>query len=331
MAITARSNIAALIDQENQNLIWEEAAKESFALRHLTKVAMSSDTMKLRQVLSVNTPGAFLNGDTARKPSYNMDFENKVITAEEVAGIYVFEEASLEDTSFDLMGQARKFAAEKIALAVDYAVFRGVGAPASWADGLHEGAVAASQVIDLADAAYDGSGPGKDLATAYNDLLGLVEDNDHTPNLVLVRPSQKRALRNLRDLNGNPVYSVTLQGGDAGRQIWDTPMEYVDNGSFGAPGADSLVAITGDFSKGVLGIRTAVEWKLLTEATITKDTTITNGTDPDQVVREVDYSLAEQDMLGLRFRVRLGFQVMTPSSTVGGVNPYPFATMISAT
>lgn len=323
MAITDRSNIAALIDQENQNKLWEEAAKESFALRHATKVPMSSDTMKLRQVLSVNTPGVFLNGDSARKPTYNMDFENKTLTAEEIAGNYVFEEASLEDSSFDLLGQARKFAAEKIALAVDYAVFRDVGSPASWADGLSVGATAASQVVDLANYT-GGAAADDDLARAYSDLLGLVEDNDHNASAILARTSQKRALRTLRDGNGAFIYD------GVSRQLWDTPVEYVDNGSFGANVADSVQAITGDFSKAVIGIRTAVEFKLLTEATLTEDVVITNGTDPDQTVRQVAYSLAEQDLLAIRFRVRLAFQVMTPSSTVGGVNPYPFAVMIAA-
>jgi HK97 family phage major capsid protein len=260
--------------------------------------------------------GAWIDGDTGRKPTLDMGWANKFLQAEEIAGIVPIPENVLDDADMDIWGEVRPRIAEYVGYHLDLAVFLGINAPSSFGDSLYEGAVAAGNVLDLSD--YLGLGTqaqGYDIGGAFSEVIGLVEDDGFSANTIWTKRSVKRRMQNLRDGNGNLIYSESLRNNETVPQIWGVDTYMADNNSLAAQG--SLNAIVGDRSRAVLGIRQDIEFKFLDQATLTDG----NG--------NVLVSLAEQDMVALRFKMRAGFTVADPMTWEGGAGGYPFAVLVA--
>ena len=60
-----------------------------------------------------------------------------------------------------------------------------------------------------------------------------------------------------------------------------------------------------------------MEFKVLYEATL-------KGADG------VEYNLAQQDMIGFRFKMRVGFALPNPVNRLGKTGRYPFASIVKA-
>lgn len=319
MAEISRADALALISEQDMGEMWEEAEKSSAAMSTFRTIRMTKKQAKVRvldTLPAAPSGGAWVNGDTGTKPTLDMSWANKYIVAEEIAGIVPIPENVLDDADMDIWGEVRPRIAEYVGYHVDLAVFLGVNAPASFPDSLAEGATAAGNVLDLST--YLGTGTqadGVDLGGAYNELLGLVEDDGFNANIVYTKKTQRRLLRNLRNLNGDLIYSDGLKGTEMGPSIWGVDMNYVDNGALNADA--NTLAITGDRSKAILGIRQDIEFKFLDQATLTDG----NG--------KVLLSLAEQDAIALRFKMRIGFQVADPITFEAGAGGYPFAVMVA--
>jgi HK97 family phage major capsid protein len=260
--------------------------------------------------------GAWIDGDTGRKPTLDMGWANKFLEAEEIAGIIPIPENVLDDADIDLWAEVRPRIAEYVGYHLDLAVFLGVNAPPSFSDSLYEGAVAAGNVLDLSTyLALGTQAQGYDLGGAYNELMGLVEDDGWDANIVYSKKTMRRRLRNLRDGNGNLIYSDNLKGSEAAASIWGTDLQFLPNGALDANA--NVLGIAGDRSKAILGIRQDIEFKFLDQATLTDG----QG--------NVTVSLAEQDMVALRFKMRAGFQVADPMTWEGGAGAYPFAVLVA--
>jgi HK97 family phage major capsid protein len=344
----SRADALALINDQNMQEIWEEAAQTSAALRTFRKVNMGTRQAKLAvlDVLpSAPAGGAFLNSagtnadtgqpnwskDTAPKPTLHMGWVNKYLQAEEIAGIIPIPENVLDDAAFDIWGEVRPRVGEYIAAALDAAVFYGANAPSTWpTGGLAGQAVTAGNTLNATT--YPGTysstdtnqaaGTARTITTTrggdrgdlYNDLFGQVEDDGFDPNVVYMRRAERRVLRNLRSNQGELIYSDGLRGTDAVPSIWGTNIEYVRTNGLGPySGATDVLAIAGDRSKAILGLRQDVTFKFLDQATITDG------------AGNVLYSLAESDMVALRFKVRVAFQIADPTTFEGGTSAFPFS------
>jgi hypothetical protein len=84
----------------------------------------------------------------------------------------------------------------------------------------------------------------------------------------------------------------------------------VTNGSWDN---DAATALVGDPRFAILGIRQDIEYKVLTEAAVTIGDTL--------------ISLPERDLIGLRFKMRVGFQTAETITKDGGASAYPFAVL----
>lgn len=120
-------------------------------------------------------------------------------------------------------------------------------------------------------------------------------------------------LRGLRDTAGQPIYLTNIRSDGSTPSIYGEDLHYVINGSWarataGTPntGAD---LIAGDSSAAILAVRSDMQFKVLSEATV-------GG-----------INLAERDMVALRCKMRVGFQVAVPLSieVASSPNRYPFA------
>lgn len=323
MADISRADAQALISEQDMGELWQDATKQSLALQTFRKIQMSKAQAKVRvldALPAAPSGGAWIDGDTGRKPTLDMGWANKFLQAEEIAGIVPIPENVLDDADMDIWAEVRPRIAEYIGYHLDSAVFLGVNAPASFGDSLYEGAVAAGNVVDLST--YLGLGTqaqGYDLGGAFSETIGLVEDDGFNNNAIWTKRTIKRRMQNLRDGQGNLIYSTDMRGGETVPQIWGVDTFLADNAALNQ--AAELHAITGDRSRAVLGIRQDVEFKFLDQATLT--TTDSNGN------RVVSVSLAEQDMVALRFKMRVGFTVADPLTWEGGASAYPFAALIA--
>ena len=164
----------------------------------------------------------------------------------------------------------------------------------------------------------EGASAANDLAADLNATVALVEDDGYDPGVMYGKRSLAGRVRGLRDANNAPIFVQTLS--EQGRlvpSILQVPTEWVRNGSW-----DSAVAtaIVGDPNYAILGIRQDLTYKFLDQASVTVDVDST----PTLI------SLAENDLLGLRFKMRVGFQTAQTPTADGGASAYPFGVLIPA-
>lgn len=319
MAEITRADATALISEQDMGELWQDAAKASLAMQTFRKVRMTKKQAKVRvlDVLpSAPAGGAWIDGDTGRKPTLDMGWANKFLEAEEIAGIVPIPENVLDDADMDLWGEVRPRIAEYVAYHLDLAVLLGINAPASFGDSLYEGAMAAGNVLDLSTyLALGTQANGYDLAGAFSETIGLVEDDGFNANTIWTKRSIRRRMQNLRDGNGDPIYSSDFKGAEGMASIWGVPTYFAENAVLNEE--PDLHAIVGDRSRAVLGIRQDIEFKFLDQATLTDG------------AGNVLVSLAEQDMIALRFKMRAGFTVADPMTWEGGTGAYPFSVLVA--
>ncbi|MEE3404718.1 MAG: phage major capsid protein, partial [Acutalibacteraceae bacterium] len=246
------------------------------------------------------------NGDTGLKAVSNVEWGNKVITAEEIAVIIPSPEAVLDDADYDIWAEIKPLIVSEFGRVIDGAVFFGTDKPTSWPAGIVSGAVAASKTVAL--------GTGLDIAEDINGVMALVEASGFDVNGFAGEIALKASLRGLRDQNGGLIFQPSLQA-ETPSTIYAQPISYVMNGAW-----DSATAklVAGDWNKAVYAIRQDVTYKVLDQAVIS------------DAQGHIIHNLAQQDMVALRCVMRLGWQLPNPVTQIGGVSRYPFAVLTPA-
>lgn len=305
MALIDRANATALINTQNSTEVFESAVRESAALSTFRTIPMSSREARMPLIDALPTAG-FLASDNTAKPTSNQVWANKTLIAEEIAVIVPIPENVFDDSAFDVWANVRPRVAEAVGVAIDKAVFFGVGKPTSWPDSLLTGAVAAGNVVSSTDNTGD-------LAADFNEAISLVEADGFDPDTVWSSRRLRGRLRGLRGSDGHPIYNPSLRDSSVDN-LYGLDIAWVRNGAWTEPGGTNVAptgahAIVGDRQHAILGIRRDIEYKILTEATV-------GG-----------FNLAEQDMVALRAKMRVGFQVADPTTAEGGSAAYPFAAL----
>ena len=247
-----------------------------------------------------NTEGAEIN----RKPLSALAWQGVDVVAEEIAVIIPVAESTLEDVEdygVEVVPEISEQVIGAFQEVIDSAVLFGVNTPftGNLANGL-VGAIPANAKIS-----WDGS-EGTSFYKAISDAMKEVETSGYVPTAILGGPSISAAFReSITDLGVN----VTEQG-EIGRLA-----RHVDlSGGFNETTA---FAIVGDFRYLVYSFRKDMEFKVLYEATL-------KGADG------VEYNLAQQDMIGFRFKMRVGFALPNPVNRLGKTGRYPFASIVKA-
>ena len=246
--------------------------------------------------LSPNSEGAEIN----RKPVSTYAFEGIDLIAEELAVIVPISEntlADVEDFGIELASELQEQVVGAFQEAIDSAVFFGVGTPWGTQSGFPaSGGLVAGATTALATVSWNGQG-GQAFYDAINDAMTLVEKSGYMPNAILGGPSLNSAFRSSITTLG---INVTDQG-EIGRLA-----RHVDlTGGFNE---STAFAIVGDFRYLVYSFREEMTMKLLTESSIY---------DPN--TGALVYALAQQDMVALRFKMRLGVALPNPVNRVSGV------------
>ncbi|HEY1294673.1 MAG TPA: phage major capsid protein, partial [Chloroflexota bacterium] len=294
---------------------------KSAAMRGFRHKQMSAKQQRIA-VLSAFPTAAFVNPtDVGQKSTTNLTWQNKFLEAEPIACIIPIPEDVMDDADLD-WEEIKPYAAEAIAIALDNAVFFGVGKPASWPTAIIPAAIAAGNVVVAGTSTVD-------LADDINNVMAAVEADGFDINGFFGRQQLKAKLRGLRTADKALLFqpegpanvgvsNANEPSGEDGR-LFSEPIYFSKAGFAGfATGAANYSLVAGDFNQGVLGIRKDITYKVLTEATLYD----TDGT-------TVLYKLAQQDMVALRVVTRVGFQVPNPINRMQPTegSRYPFGVL----
>lgn len=304
MADITRADALALLARQDINEIVKPETSGSAALASFRTIRMSAATARMPVLAALPTAGFVTESATdpsGVKPTTKVSWTNKDLVAEEIAVIVPVHENIIADSNFDVWGEVRPLVSQEFGRVLDAAIFFGENKPATWLDpALIPGAIAAGNEVV--------AGTGIDLAEDFNEAFGQVEDDEFDVNAAFTGRFLRRQLRGLRDADNAPIYLDALRSDNNTASIYGQDLFYVGNRSWDR---DDAVALVGDRSKVVLGIREDVQVKLLTEATV-------GG-----------INLAERDMVALRFKFRVAFATAY-STAAGETTDYPFSVITPA-
>lgn len=266
--------------------------QSSAALRNLTVIPMGTFTERI-PVLSALPTATFLTADQEVKPKSATAWKNVMLQAEEVAVIVPISENVIADSSIDVVSRTTQLIVQEFGRVLDAAVFFGTGAPSSFPTGGIFGAA------DTQGTVVTDSGA---IADDLNAMFGLVEQLGHDVTDVFADRSLRTALRGQKDGNGAPIY-VPTEGDPNVGFIYGVPTAY-------PLGWDKTkaTAIAVDDSCAILGLRSDVKTKILTEANITGFG-----------------SLAEKDSIAIRATMRVGFALADPVSILNDTPMLPIS------
>lgn len=298
MAMITKRDAYALFESDVISEIMEGAVKNSAVLQMFRRLPnMTSNKTKMRVLDSL--PMAYwvdADTDNGRKKLTKMAWENKYITAEELAVIVPVKEEVLDDADYDIWADVKPRLVEAIGKAIDNAILTGVNKPNGFRLDLLTSILNAGAVVT--------QGADQTLYSAINDAMVKVEESGYNPNGIVGGVDVKGKFRMMLDTTGQPIN---------GTEIGNLPKYYVDNGAWDK---NKAIMVVGDFSQAVYSIRQDITYKILDQAVIQDPTT-----------GEILYNLAQEDMVALRVVMRLGWEIPNP---VNALNPdegtrFPFA------
>lgn len=308
--IISRADANSLIPLPVASEIQKSIIEESAALRLFRNVPMSTSTFKM-PVLSALPVASWISGDTGLKQTTEANWADKVLTVEELACIVPIPEAVLDDAAFDIWAELRPLIAEAMGRALDSAIFFGTNKPASWPTDIVAAAVAAGNVVAEGTSTQ---AQGK-IAGDINAVMGTVEADGYDVNGFVAQRSFRSKLRNARDLNGQRLLDIN----GTVDSIEGVTLAYAMSGLW-PTGLSAAQLIAGDFTKGIVGVRQDITYKLFTEGVITN----ADGT--------IAYNLMQQDMVAMRIVARYAFQVANPINYSNATESarYPFGVLRTA-
>ncbi|MFR4583218.1 phage major capsid protein [Clostridium cadaveris] len=202
-------------------------------------------------------------------------FDYPQLKAKKLAIIIPITKEKINDSVTAVLNEVKQAIADSFAAAIDKATIFGTDSPF---DTNLITAIGTQKITATAN--FD---------TDLSNAMGLVEDNKYNCSNVLMGVNQKKVLRALANDNKYKG-SITLNS------VYETPIEFVRDFD-----ATKALAITGDFSKAVIGTREDITYEILKEATIKNS---------DQTT----LNLAQQDMIAVKATMRLGFVVVDPKA-----------------
>lgn len=303
MSMITRQNADALLDASVMKEIIEGVVKESAVLKMFRRLPnMTSNKTKMR-VLDALPLAYWVDSDTdnGRKKLTKMAWENKFITAAELAVIIPIKEDVLDDADYDIWADVKPRAIEAFGKKIDSAIFIGADKPSDFRADLLSSVRNAGATIT----------PGNDtLYKSINDAMVKVEESGYNVTGIVGGADVKGKFRMMLDTTGQPI---------KGTEIDELPKAYVDNGAWDKSLSQLIV---GDFKQAVYAIRQDVTYKLLDQAVI-----------QDPSTGEILYNLAQEDMVALRIVMRMGWEIPNPINSLQpdeGVR-FPFASVDPAT
>lgn len=294
MVDITRSDVATLIQEAYAPDFLAHATKTSAVLSAFPTKDLGTKTTHL-PVLATKPHASWVAESSTlpagTKPTSHITWADKTLVVEELAVIIPVHEDVVSDATTDVVAEITRSGAEAIAYALDAAVLFGIGKPLSWVskDLYHSATTAGNIQTPSSTGAFDLAGSFLKAAESMAEL--------YDPSTVVARRGLRFKLANLRATTGEPIFMSSMSDSPGtSDQIHGLNIYYatgtVDDGS----GGDKLVwdptlaqAIIVDRSRVIVGVRQDIQVKFLDQA----------------VVGGV--SLAEKDMVALRFKARYAY------------------------
>lgn len=305
MAVTPRSSAAALIPEEVTSEIIKNLPAQSSVLSLPNIRRRTASRGELEVPVMTLLPDAYWVEEGAVKQQSTAAWTRKVIAIRELATIVRFHENVLADTSYDLWGEIMPTITESIGQKIDQAVLFGIDAPSAFPESISEGCDRTDNEIEVGSLPSTPA-PAPDFGTYVNSAFGKVEEDGYAVNGAVARLGVKAKLRGLRDIDGQPIFSTSLQDDGRVNSVYGEPLAFSANGSWEADDADMIV---GDWSKLLFVVRQDMQMKITDTATVGGE------------------SLFERDEVALRVTFRCGFEVFNPPNRENDDDDtrYPFA------
>ena len=296
-AINSRADLTDVLlpDQVISDII-QELPKQSVLMNRAKQVRLTSKKAK-QPVLSTLPEAYWIDGDTGLIETTKSDWENIVITTEDLGVIVPIPNTILDDANIPLWDEVKPLLAEAIGKKIDSAGLFGVDKPSSWPDAVVTAATTAGNVVTR--------GTGEDLGVDVAALGSKLAGQGYGVNGFAAKPGLQWELVGLRNKQGDPIYTQSLAGTPTSG-LYGYPLNEVVNGAWDSEKADILAA---DWSKFVIGIRQDITYDLFREGSIT------------DASGKVVLNLMQQRCSALLVTARVGFQVAAPKTRLGGKYP----------
>jgi len=306
----------AMLPEQYVKGIVQEATASSVLLSLARTVPMARGVARMPVLTTLPQAAWITPRDTGHKPSGMAEWEDVVLTAEEMAVIVPVPEAVLADADYDLWGEITPLVSQEFGRLLDLAGLFGTG-PFAAGESVVERAIAAENHVAVGDVIAGRTTP--DIVDYLNATMALVEGDGYVPTGWAAPISQRAGLRGLRTTTGELLYAPGegLGGSAATPSMFGENIAWSRNGGWDATATTGALFIAADWTKAIVGIRQDVTVKLLTEATLTDGAGV------------VTLSLAEQDMVALRIVFRVAFATANPITTMAAnaATRSPFAVL----
>lgn len=316
--VISRNDAAVLIPTETSREIIKHVAEMNPLLQLARRLPNMGSSQRTIPVQSALATAYFVNGDTGLKQTTDLSWDNVTVTAEEIAAIVPIPDAVLDDSSYDIWGEVRPAVEEALSIVITNAILYGTNIPASWTTGLGAAGILAratdaGNVVSAANYADLYEAIMGETAGGVAGLLMTLEADGFMATGHIASTAMRGRLRNIRDLNGVPLFTRSMQ---------DTTRYALDGEPIFFPTDGTIVDATswmfsGDWSKLVYAMRQDITYKVLTEAVI------------QDAAGNIVYNLAQQDMVALRVVMRMGVALPNPINRVNQVaaTRCPFAVL----
>jgi hypothetical protein len=286
-----------VIPVEASTQIIADAPKSSIVLTKGRRVPMGTQQSSV-PVLSAFPVAYWVNpADTGLKQTSEYALAGKTLTAEELAVIVVIPISVEEDASVDLWAVARPLLAEALGTTLDQTVLNGTNAPASFTDAnIIAAATTAGNTVT-----YDDTNPAK----SASDLLGALEADEFFATEVVAKPQLASAARE--------SLMSDISAGMSQNSWWGVPVDYRN---WGNPA--TTIAVAGDWSKAVVGVRQDIRFEMFTEGVV------------QDGAGAIQFNLMQQDLRAIRATFRVAFGVAIPKGATAPADRYPFAVLNTA-
>lgn len=303
-----RTDAQALMPEEVSREILGAIEEESVVMTLARRLPNMSRKQARIPVIGSVPQAFFVSGDTGRKQTTTMAWDNVYVNAEELAVLVPIPNAVVDDADYDIWEEIKGPIKGAIGKAFDQAVLYGINAPSAWPECIVEAAEAAGHEVTLGE-----------VGDLYDDLLGvngvldLVERDGYQINGHAASPGMRARLRGLRDENGVPIFtSALMSSGKTEYSLDGEPILFPRNGALDP--ARSLL-ISGDWDQLVYAIRQDFTYDVFPSGVISDDSGV------------VVFNAMQQDSAIMRVVLRVGWAVPNPINLVNtsASTRYPFA------
>ena len=294
-SLISRTDAEAQIPEEVSREFLTRAREQSAALTQFRRVPVAGKQVRF-PVLSALPVAYWVNGDTGLKQTTEMAWANKYLNIEEAATIVPIPENVVDDLrdagNVDIWSEVQPDIVEAIGRLIDAAVFFGSNAPGTFPTNIQAAAIAAGNTVDEGSTAAEGAFFG-DL----DETIAKVEEDGFDVSGFVAARSARGKFRSARNTQGDRLDANRVNGQLT--EVDGLPVSYPMRGLFpvAASGVKGTRLFAGDWSQFVVGVRQDVTFKMLDQAVIQDNT------------GAIVYNLAQQDMVAMRIKIRLGWQV----------------------